>query len=326
MASTRLCAEDYTIGWICALPLEMAAAIAMLDDHHQDHPPQPSHDHNIYTLGRIGSHNVVLTCLPETGTTSAATVASQMCSTFTLIKFGLMVGVGGGVPSPAVDIRLGDVVVSMPSDTSGGVIQYDFGKTVQEGRFVRTGSLNKPPGVLRNAVLSLKTKGLLNGIDLSKHISKALMNNPSTWIYPGVEYDHLFKAEYNHQGEASTCASCDTEELVVRSSRSENDPRVHHGLIASGNQVMKCGDIREKLRREMNVLCFEMEAAGLMDNFPCLVIRGICDYADSHKNKDWQPYAAITAAAYAKEILLIIPAAKVVKTDTMKNAIDGKKG
>src|SRR6266550_595386 len=115
MASTRLCAEDYTIGWICALPLEMAAAIAMLDDRYQDNPPQPSHDHNIYTLGRIGSHNVVLTCLPETGTTSAAIVASQMCSTFTLIKFSLMVGVGGGVPSPAVDIRLGDVVVSMPS-------------------------------------------------------------------------------------------------------------------------------------------------------------------------------------------------------------------
>ena len=307
----------------------MAAATAMLDVRYQDHPPQPSHDHNIYTLGRIGSHNVILTCLPETGTTSAATVASQMCSTFTLIKFGLMVGVGGGVPSPAVDIRLGDVVVSMPSDTSGGVIQYDFGKTVQEGRFVRTGSLNKPPSVLRNAALSLKTKGLLNGIDLSKHISKALMDYPSqwtTWNYPGVEHDRLFRAEYDHQCEASTCAFCDTEKLVVRPSRSDNDPRVHYGLIASGNQVMKYGDSRERLRRELNVLCFEMEAAGLMDDFPCLVIRGICDYADSHKNKDWQPYAAITAAAYAKEILLIIPTAKVVKTDAAKNAIDNKKG
>ena len=58
----------------------------------------------------------------------------------------------------------------------------------------------------------------------------------------------------------------------------------------------------------MGVLCVEMEAAGLMDDFPCLVIRGICDYADSHKNKRWQPYAAATAAAYAKELLSTIPA------------------
>ena len=49
-----------------------------------------------------------------------------------------------------------------------------------------------------------------------------------------------------------------------------------------------------------------MEAAGLMDSFPCLVIRGICDYADSHKNKRWQPYAAATAAAFAKELLGVI--------------------
>lgn len=55
-------------------------------------------------------------------------------------------------------------------------------------------------------------------------------------------------------------------------------------------------------------MCFEMEAAGLMNDFPCLVIRGICDYADSHKNKTWQAYAAATAAACAKDILTIVPA------------------
>ena len=44
-----------------------------------------------------------------------------------------------------------------------------------------------------------------------------------------------------------------------------------------------------------------------MNDFRCLVIRGICDYADSHKNKTWQPYAAATAAACAKEILSLVP-------------------
>jgi hypothetical protein len=54
-----------------------------------------------------------------------------------------------------------------------------------------------------------------------------------------------------------------------------------------------------------------MEAAGLMESFPCLVIRGICDYSDSHKNKQWQEYAAATAAAYAKELLSVIPASEI---------------
>jgi nucleoside phosphorylase len=124
----------------------------MLDERHEM-LPQPATDDNNYTLGRIGQHNVVIACLPAgvTGVTSAARVAEHMRATFTSLRFGLMVGIGSGVPSDQHDIRLGDVVVSKPSDTFGGVIQYDFGKTVQQGRFVKTGSLNKPPDVLLNA-------------------------------------------------------------------------------------------------------------------------------------------------------------------------------
>jgi nucleoside phosphorylase len=80
---------------------------------------------------------------------------------------------------------------------------------------------------------------------------------------------------------------------------------------------MRDGCTRDTLSRELGgILCFEMEAAGLMNNFPCLVIRGICDYADSHKNKNWQTFAAGTAAAYAKEVLSVIPAAEVAKIHT----------
>jgi hypothetical protein len=64
-----------------------------------------------------------------------------------------------------------------------------------------------------------------------------------------------------------------------------------------------------------------MEAAGLMDNFPCLVIRGICDYSDTHKKKNWQPYAAATAAAYAKELLGVIAPVQVDKTPIAADAI-----
>ena len=55
-----------------------------------------------------------------------------------------------------------------------------------------------------------------------------------------------------------------------------------------------------------------MEAAGLMDIFGCATIRGICDYADSHKNDGWHKYASASAAAVAKEVLEIVPKPEVL--------------
>src|SRR5947207_1086722 len=128
--------HDYTVGWVCALSTELTAAMTMLDEEHAPLPQHPQDD-NTYTLGRIGEHNVVIACLPtgQMGNNSAATVASQMRYSFGAIRFGLMVGIGGGVPSEKHDIRLGDVVVSNPGKNDGGVIQYDSGRTVAEGRF-----------------------------------------------------------------------------------------------------------------------------------------------------------------------------------------------
>lgn len=123
----------------------MAAAKAMLDKIHPG-LSQPLHNHNTYTIGEIYGHNVVIAFLPSGvyGTTSAATVATYMLSSFPAIRFGLMVGIGGGVPTKA-DIRLGDVVASQPSGAFGGVVQYDYGKTINDGKFQRTGALSKPP-------------------------------------------------------------------------------------------------------------------------------------------------------------------------------------
>ncbi len=81
------------------------------------------------------------------------------------------------------------------------------------------------------------------------------------------------------------------------------------GVIA---QEIADGVARSKIAQDEGVICFEMEAAGLMDQISCLVIRGICDYADSHKNKIWQPYAAATAAALARELLSFVDEQKVV--------------
>lgn len=90
---------------------------------------------------------------------------------------------------------------------------------------------------------------------------------------------------------------------VLRPSRTHENPVVHYGTVASGNAVVKNARFRDQLGRDLNASCVEMEAAGLMNNFPCIVVRGICDYADSHKNDAWQRYAATAAAAYAKWFL-----------------------
>lgn len=146
--------------------------------------------------------------------------------------------------------------------------------------------------------------------ELPRHLSQMLSKHPKmqkTSAYQGAQQDHLFEEDYLHQAGQATCANCDIGRLITRPDREDESPTIHYGLIASGNLVMKDGVARERLRKELDVLCIEMEAAGLMDNFPCLVIRGICDYADTHKNNRWQPYAAAAAAAYAKELLCIIP-------------------
>jgi len=115
--------------------------------------------------------------------------------------------------------------------------------------------------------------------------------------------------------DSSCVAACgiDLSKLILRSERTqdEDNPTIHYGAIASGNQLMKDASVRDRLAAEEDILCFEMEAAGLMNHFPCLVIRGICDYSDSHKNKEWQGYAAMVAAAYAKDLLLQIPRNKI---------------
>jgi nucleoside phosphorylase len=302
--------EDYTVGWICALSLEMIAAKAMFDKLHPD-LPNAVDDDNIYTLGQMGVHNIVMTCLPSGvyGTTSAAIVANKIQSTFRSIRFGLMVGIGGGAPSKFADIRLGDVVVSNPTESFGGVVPYDCGKAIQEGVFKRTGTLNKPPQVLLKAVSKLRADKLQSNRILDYLAEAAARDRSMTkeFTFLDPQEDWLFEAQYEHVESESPCDDCDRSRLMTRPVRSSSKPVVHYGLIASGNQVMRNANTRDRLAREYGILCFEMEAAGLMDHFPSLVIRGICDYSDSHKNKKWQAYAAATAAAYAKTILSMVP-------------------
>ncbi|KAJ9300227.1 hypothetical protein DTO271G3_2344 [Paecilomyces variotii] len=293
-------AEDFALGWICALPIELTAAVAILDEEYDT-----SEDFHQYTLGRVGKHNVVISCLPagHLGTGAAAAVATNMKAQFPALHIGLMVGVGGGVPSRDADIRLGDVVISVPQGDFGGVVQYDFGK-ILPGQQIRTGSLNSPPEILLIAVNKLRANINAGRSDIPKYL--ASIAHIQGFTRPHAGPDTLFCS--CSRIEQSLCRQCCGGGIIKRSERQDEQLIIHYGTIASGNRVIKDALERDRINAELKgVLCFEMEAAGIMNCLPCLVIRGICDYSDSHKNKDWQPFAAATAAACAKEILSLVP-------------------
>lgn len=314
--STTPAIFNYKVGWICALPFEAAAAEVMLDERHPD-PPFDPHDPALYTLGRIGPHNIVIACLPagRPGTCAATAVAKGMREKFRSIRFGFMVGIGGGVPIGRDDIRLGDVVVSSPYLDYGGVVQYDFGKAEEGGMFRRTGYLNSPPTFLLNVVNRIRTNHERNKRTYPTHMKRYAEENMEEYTFPQHERDELFNASYPHTGNLD-CTNCDTNQIIHRRERNTKNTtiKIHYGTIASGNQVIKDAQTRDRIVRDLGgqILCFEMEAAGLMNDFPCLVIRGISDYCDSHKNDGWQRYAAASAAAYTRELLLSIPSEDVV--------------
>ncbi|CVK84594.1 related to ankyrin [Fusarium proliferatum] len=337
--------NDYHVGWVCALPTEQTAAIAMLDQRHKS-LPKPPNDNNTYALGSVGNHSVVIACLPKgkIGNVSAATVATNMVSTFPNIRFCLMVGIGGGIPPK---VRLGDVVVSTPVGAFPGVVQYDLGKAHQGGTFERTGSLNSPPNSLLAALTMVESEHDLTGSRIPDYLKELEQKWPRLahkYLKSDSLKDQLFKSEYAHisknvaEGTADgtvirvndqeaeesdaedDCRFCEKSQTVKRKPR---QMRVHYGLIASGNEVIKDSIFRDKLNRDLGgqALCVEMEAAGLAHNFPCITIRGICDYADSHKNNAWQAHAAAVAAAFAKELLGQVQASDVEREPTAKEVL-----
>ncbi|KAL2782852.1 nucleoside phosphorylase domain-containing protein [Aspergillus keveii] len=312
--------EDYHVGVVCALTFEMSAVRYMLDVEHERLPAKEG-DPNIYILGELSGHNVALTCLPgNQGRSAAAAVATSMSRSFPHIKYRLLVGIGGGVPSKAHDIRLGDVVVSMPDGQYAGIVQYDLGSDLENGFKVK-GFLHPPPTILRSAVQVMRSDHLTRPSEVRKHLSDFLERHTGLDIYkrPASESDILFESNYSHDSAQPTCDHCDKGRIVIRRPRDHKHATLHYGLIASGDRVMKSAAKRASLINEVgNVLCFEMEAAGLLAELPCIVIRGISDYADSHKNDDWQHYAAAAAAACAKELLSYLDV-EVVPTSYIGN-------
>ncbi|KAL9628781.1 MAG: hypothetical protein Q9204_005667 [Flavoplaca sp. TL-2023a] len=300
----------YTIGWIAPMPIELSPALALLDSVTTLHVAK---DSNIYKAGKIGDHHVVMVTLNKIGLGGILSVTERMYSSFRELKHLLLVGLGGGIPEYAhgEQMVLGDVVVSMQ------VEHLDCGRRTPKG-FEFTHQTYWPSPDLLKAVNTLRSTHLLNGTrvpqilqGIREKLYQNIRNNPEDL---GPDADHLFDPGYHHQDDAKLCENCcDTGNSKSRQDRGrkayreKDTPLAHYGTIGSGNSLVVGSKEREHLYGEFGTICFEMEAAALMD-YRCLVIRGISDYSDSHKNKAWQPYAAATAAAYAQELIMQLPA------------------
>jgi nucleoside phosphorylase len=283
----------YTVAWIAPLEIEAQAALHMLDNEHLGRFPLSRGDDYVFRAGNIYGHNVIIATLPAGqayGTGSAAALASQVKRFFPNLWFGLLVGVAAGLPNhlqrPPLDIRLGDILVGLPVGNSAGLIGYDLGKETEHDGFqlLHDGhELAKTETVVRSAISSIKLKGP-NDADafLPFYMTIRHKNHTNgTFIDPGQDYDQLYQ-----------CDNDGIEHLVKRERRPDTcRTRVWYGPIGSGEKLMKNAQKRNELRDKYNIIGLEMEAAGTMNQIPVGVIRGVCDYGDEHKNKEWQPYA-----------------------------------
>ncbi|KAH6991973.1 hypothetical protein EDB82DRAFT_459264 [Fusarium venenatum] len=317
--------KDYKIAWIAPLEIEAKAAMYLLDERHRGRFPVSRGDDYVFQPGAMGGHNIVIVTLPvgqEYGTGSAAALAGQVKKFFPNLWFGLLVGVAAGLPNlscvPARDIRLGDVLVGIPVGESAGLVPYDLGKETEDGfKPLRSGrSLTVTEPIVQSAIGSIKLQAPNDNEIFLPYYEKIrnCEHDTGTFADPGQDNDIMFV--FNDNGH---------KEIIQRPRCSRSDyrrARVWYGPIGSGDKLLKNAKKRNELRDRYGLIGLEMEAAGTMNRIPVGVIRGVCDYGDQHKNKNWQPYAAAMAASYARALLDEIPSSgrtAGVTSDLAKN-------
>lgn len=325
--------SGFEIAIICALPLETHAVLCSLDEIWHEagqHYRKAVGDCNAYDYGRIGVHSVVVLTLGGMGKVKASTAAQSLKMSFSSIKLALLVGICGGVPfkSDGSEMILGDVILSE------SIVEFDFGRRYH-GHLVSKNTILDVHGRPNEEILGLlqrwKVPSLLAHLrERSWQHLKSLLEHPLVQtVYPGQEEDKLFPANYIHQHH-SHCVDCDAigsgcsrardascvdlhcdERRLISRRRLNTElflqhgliPGIHFGPIGTSDSVMKSAQDRDEYAQSRGIIAFEMEGAGVWNKFNSLIIKGVCDYSDSHKNKKWQDYAAAVAASVAKEVL-----------------------
>lgn len=329
--------DDFEIAIICAVAVEYDAVTLLIDkfwDEDGDKYGRAIGDQNTYTTGRMGSFDIVLVLLPETGKVSAASAASSFRSSFPKITLALLVGICGGVPytKDNEEILLGDVVISKT------VVQYDLGRRYHE-KFLTKETLEdkigRPCTNIRSILAVMETNQGRERLEnraavlleqLQIHAGQKKMRKLVKFEYPGKLKDRLFEPSYVHKHqvllpyrccdevpcEHSHTLSCDDlgceDEHLVQRQRLNDQARnlsIFIGRFGSGDTTLKSGIYRDQIAQLHGLLAFEMEGAGIWNELPCIIVKGISNYADGHWNADpnWQHFAAATAAATARALI-----------------------
>ncbi|KAL9056813.1 MAG: hypothetical protein Q9162_002684 [Coniocarpon cinnabarinum] len=284
--------SSYKIAWICAHPFEMDAARACLDEVYESPPAATAADTNIYIHGRIGNHLIIIARPSPNafGIASMVTRIRLLLYSFSRVRLGFQIGIGSGVPT-AKNLELGDVIVALsperPPFESQSLVELRIGSSIRPTR--RSRDLHpRIPSLIRDAIPVLQSeleKARLPGI--AEHVEDVLNSNP-----------HI-REEYKRPERSMH----EVDFTKASAQLGRDPPLVHHGKIASTDIYVKDAQTRDRIWDKYEVLCLEREAFGVPDILPRVVIRGICDFADSRHDQQWQRYAALTAAVYTKELL-----------------------
>ncbi|VUC27366.1 unnamed protein product [Clonostachys rosea] len=327
--------RDIRVAIICALPLEYDAVRDSFDEIWNDFdssgvPGDPNH----YVVGSFGETPVVLTLLPGMGKAAAASASASLLSSYINLQCVFLVGICGAVPEvDGSEIILGDVIIAK------SIMPFDFGRqypdTFRPKQAVQDVSVMLPKEIrVLNAFIETRA-GREELADKAAQTMCRLQDSDDRgkrYTYPGQEQDNLFAPSYRHKhqkpGVCNTCDAClgftdpvcpqalglscadlgcSTEKIVTRSrfcAATVPSVGIHVGTIASADTVMKSGHHRDEIASAYRVIGFEMEGAGVSGQIPCMIIKGVSDYADSHKSKGWQQYASATAASTAKTIIM----------------------
>ncbi|KAK2601556.1 hypothetical protein QQS21_004874 [Conoideocrella luteorostrata] len=338
--------NDFEIAIICALALESNAVSYVFDELWDDHTHTITRDPNFYIHGRIGKHNVVLALLPGIGKIHAAAGAAALKANYRNIRLALLTGICGAVPRSGrtgSEIFLGDIVIGDSIIQFDFGRKYPDRFRPKKSGADNLGSQSRS---LRSVFRALEMDQLRQRLEhmtsrylqelKEDYIKKNQSHHCRRYEYPGGRQDHLFEAQYRHRhrgtktccDDTHTCdmalqaschdVGCDEAVLVSREfpdkkRRLQQDvtsnvkhPVIHIGAIASGDIVMRSGEDRDEIAQTEGIIAFEMEGAGIKAEIPCLIVKGVSDYADSHKEKMWQDFAAAAAAAAAKALLDIL--------------------
>ncbi|KAK7949553.1 hypothetical protein PG988_016192 [Apiospora saccharicola] len=298
-SSTSASKSDVTVAVITTLPCEFNASLRQLDEYDADRKRlnetimiNSKPDFFVFVQGKILGQQILLVKLMSPGVVDATGTAQHIAANYSSIKLIIVAEVCAGVakPSNGADLLIGDVVI---------------GKTLSLSRKVRS-----LLGVLEDGLLISQFEERLN----------TLQSRP-----PNL--GRLFPANYHHvhrrssripctcdpdTGEACEDAlrancnvvGCDDSMQIDRTSTDDGRIHVRIGPYASAPIIMRNPAIRDQMAERFGILAFEMELTGLWaSETPVVPIKGVCDYADSHKNKDWQEFAADTAACAMKEFI-----------------------